>query len=806
MAISLLREKIREKQARLQAIEAEKLLLLKELQQLQQEENHTQSTVSETTPFSTDKKIEIFMSLFRGRADVVAKRWDNAKTGKSGYSPACSNEWIRGICKKPQIKCSVCTKQAFIPMTPEIVYKHLGGESHFGNRRDYILGLYPMLQDDYCWFLAVDFDKENWQKDANAFIKTCHNQNISVALERSRSGNGAHAWIFFEQAIPAFLARQMGTALLTETMKNYPEIGLESYDRLFPNQDTLPAGGFGNLIALPLQYLPRKKGNSVFLDEQFEPYADQWAFLASIKKITYAEINAFVAEARRHNNILDIKMAVLEEEETKKPWELPPSKILPEKSIPKALLPKTITLVLNNQLFIDKKELPPALINKLIKLAAFQNPAFYKAQAMRLPVFDKPRIIACAEYFTDHLGLPRGCLEECLALLNSLSIEVVLEDKRYLGKSIKTKFTGELTTEQKKATKALLTHDNGVLSATTAFGKTVVGAYMIAKRKRSTLIIVHRRQLMEQWVERLKVFLDLTSDQIGTIGGGKRKLSGIIDVAVIQSLIKKNTVDNLVAEYGHIIIDECHHLSAVSFEAVARSCKAKYVLGLTATATRKDGHQPIIFMQCGPIRYNVDAKKQAQLRAFSHKVIVRNTSFNFVPITEEKITIGQLYSAMILDKDRNEKIFQDVLSVLKTGRSPLLLTERKEHVLYFAEKFKEFCKNIIVMVGGQSDKQRAAVNQQLSSIPDSEERLLIATGRYIGEGFDDPRLDTLFLSMPISWHGTLAQYAGRLHRAHQEKREVIIYDYVDYSSTMLAKMAEKRMKGYINLGYEISRD
>ena len=400
-----------------------------------------------------------------------------------------------------------------------------------------------------------------------------------------------------------------------------------------------------------------------------------------------------------------------------------------------------------------------------------------------------------------HLGLPRGCLDEVVDLFKSLGIETILDDKRYGGKRVKLNFLGELTGEQQKAAKKLLQHNNGVLAATTAFGKTVIGAHMIAKRKTSTLVIVHRRQLLDQWIERLKVFLDISSDQIGIIGGGKRKPSGVMDIAIIQSLIKNNVVDDIVAEYGQVIVDECHHLSAVSFEAVIKACKAKYVLGLTATATRKDGHHPIIFMQCGEIRYKVDAKEQAKLRPFNHKVILRNTSFTLDAAVDQKPSISHIYSEIMHDQQRNLLIAQDVLSALRLGRCPLILTERKDHAEFFEQHLSKFCKNVIVMVGGQNTKKRAAVKLQLETAPEHEERIIIATGRYIGEGFDDKRLDTLFLTMPISWHGTLAQYAGRLHRNHANKKEVVVYDYVDCQVSMLAKMAEKRMKGYAKIGY-----
>ncbi len=657
---------------------------------------------------------------------MFPKKWDNSKTGKSGYSPTCSNEWIKGTCNKPRIKCSDCPNQAFIALTGEIIRKHLGGEDFNGSKREYTIGIYPMLADDTCWFLAVDLDKDQWQHDAAAFIKTCQQKSIPYALERSRSGNGAHIWIFFDKPILASHARKMGAALLTETMDSCPEIGFESYDRFFPNQDTLPSGGFGNLIALPLQRFPRDRGNSLFLDDNFNPYQDQWVFLQSVPKMSEDAVNRIVEDAAYNGKIVSVRMPTEEDEE--KPWDMKPSRKVADMPIDQAL-PKSVNIVVSNQIFVGKQNLPPALINKLIRLAAFQNPEFYKAQSMRLPTFGKPRIIACAEDFPDYIGLPRGCLEEVVDLVNSLGIEVILDDKKWGGNRVKLNFLGKLTDEQKKAAKKLSLHDIGVLAATTAFGKTVVGAHMIAKRKTNTLIIVHRRQLLDQWIERLKVFLDLGPDQIGMIGGGKYKPSGIVDIAIIQSLIKSNVVDDLVAEYGHVIVDECHHLSAVSFEQVIRACKAKYVLGLTATATRKDGHHPIIFMQCGPIRYKVDAKKQALLRPFNHKIILRNTAFSLNTITEQRPSISHIYSEIINDHERNMLIIKDVFQSLKSGCSPLILTQRKEHATFFEQYLSQFCQNVIVMVGGQNTKKRAEVKLKLETLSDHEERVIIATGK-----------------------------------------------------------------------------
>lgn len=784
----------------LEELEIKKSFLLEELKKVKNELANSSCIAIKpnNSIFSPEEKIKIFMNLFQGRTDVFPKRWENDKTGKSGYSPNCSNEWIKGICNKPKIKCSECTNQSFVPLTEKIIRKHLGGEDFNGKKRDYTIGIYPMLSDDTCWFLAIDLDKQQWQQDAAAFLKTCKKKSIPYALEKSRSGNGAHIWIFFEKPILASLARKMGSALLTETMESYPEIGFESYDRFFPNQDTLPSGGLGNLIALPLQRLPRDQGNSLFLNDQFNPYEDQWLFLNSVKKMSEEQVLKIIEEAANHDKILGIHLPTEDDEE--KPWEMKPSRKNINTHITQDL-PKSVSIVLSNQVFIEKKCLPSVLINKLIRLAAFQNPEFYKAQSMRLPTFGKPRIIACAEDFSDYIGLPRGCLDAVLELFDTINVQVLLNDKRNNGKRIQLKFQGELTNEQEKSVKKLSQHDTGVLAATTAFGKTVIGAHMLAKRKRNTLIIVHRRQLLDQWIEKLKLFLNLEANQIGIIGGGKYKPSGIVDVAIIQSLIKNNVVDDIVENYGHIIVDECHHLSAISFEQVIRACKARYVLGLTATATRKDGHQPIIFMQCGPIRYKVDAKKQALLRPFKHKIVLRNTDFQIQTLPEKKLTINHIYSEIINDYERNMLIVSDVIRSLQYGGCPLILTQRKEHAIFFEQQLSKSCAHVIIMTGGQNAKKRAEVKSKLEEIPDTDNRIIIATGSYIGEGFDDNRLDTLFLTMPISWHGTLAQYAGRLHRTHAHKKEVIIYDYVDNNVPMLLRMAEKRLRGYSKIGY-----
>ena len=749
-----------------------------------------------------EDKITLFRNLFRGREDVFSRRWQNVKSGKSGYAPVCSNEWARGICQKPRIRCSECPHQAFVPISDEAVRRHLQGPTSSGSGRggaEFTIGVYPLLQDETCRFLAADFNKQSWQRDASAFVTTCRELGIPAALERSRSGNGAHVWILFVEPVPAAEARRLGALLITATMERHPDIGFDSYDRLFPSQDTMPVGGFGNLIALPLQNGPRERGGSVFLDDESQPYEDQWAYLSSIEPMTRSKVSDLVSAAAASGRILGIRLPVDDDDD--EPWKRPPSRRQPEAPL-QGPFPETVELVLGNQIYIDRGDLPPGLVNRLVRLAAFQNPEFYAAQAMRLPTFGKPRIVSCAELFTNHIALPRGCLAAATDLLAEQGIEVEQRDERMIGDPIATRFLGELSDEQKAAAEALLEHDVGVLAAATAFGKTVVASFVLAARLQSTLVLVHRQQLMDQWVARLAAFLDIDPKEIGVVGAGKRKPTGIVDVALIQSLVRKGVVSDLVADYGHLIVDECHHLPAVSFEAVAREAKARYVLGLSATVTRKDGHHPIIFMQCGPIRYKVDARKQASGRPFAHKVVFRSTPFcRSDAILEERPSIQQLYGLIADDEARNDLIFDDVVSALEAGRSPVIITERKDHVDTLAERLSRFAKNVIVLRGGMGVRERRAAQQALGRIPDDEERVLVATGRYLGEGFDDARLDTLFLAMPIAWRGLLAQYAGRLHRLHPAKREVVIYDYIDSLEPMLAKMAMKRRAGYHSLGY-----
>ncbi|MCL2660671.1 MAG: DEAD/DEAH box helicase [Acidobacteriaceae bacterium] len=681
----------------------------------------------------------------------------------------------------------------YFPLTDAVIEDHLLGKV--------TVGVYPLLLDESCWFLAVDFDKKTWTEDSLAFLETCRELGVPASLERSRSGNGGHVWIFFENALSASTARKLGCAILTRTMEQRHQLGLDSYDRLFPNQDTMPKGGFGNLIALPLQSGPRKSGNSVFVDADLRPYPDQWEFLSTVQKMSIAYAEAIITDAQRKGDLIGVRVSIVDDDNAQDPWTLPPSRKRLDQPI-EGPLPAEVEIVRSNLLYIEKQKLPPAMLNRMLRLSAFQNPEFYKAQAMRLPTYAKPRVIACGQDFPRHIALPRGCLKDVLALLRAHHVRPEIRDERFAGTPITVEFKGQLRTSQEEAVQEILKHDDGILCAPTAFGKTTVAAWLIAERKVNTLILVHRQQLLDQWQERLAMFLNVPTASIGHVGGGKMRRTGCIDVAVIQSLYQKDTVKDYVAEYGQIIVDECHHISAFTFEQVMKQVKAKYVTGLTATPTRKDGHHPIIYMQCGPARFAMSTRAMTEATPFEHWVIPRHTDFQISPGLTE-VTIQDVYAALSSDSLRNSLIADDIVKAIDMGRSPLLLTNRTEHLQYFATALDGTVKHLFVLKGGMGKKQRRQIAEAMAAVPDDESRVILATGSYIGEGFDDARLDTLFLAMPISWKGTLQQYVGRLHRLHDNKRVVQVYDYVDNTVPMLARMYERRLKGYNAIGYAI---
>ncbi len=739
------------------------------------------------------QRIALFRSLFHGREDVYARRWTSAD-GRSGYSPAALMDWVAIHSSSPEDRKKVARQtRTFLPLTDAVIEDHLLGKE--------TVGVYPLLSDETCWFLAVDFDKKSWREDARAYLDTCAAMGVPASLERSRSGNGGHIWIFFDQQFPAVVARKMGSAILTRTMERRHQLGLDSYDRFFPNQDTMPKGGLGNLIALPLQFGPRKQGNSVFLDADFASYTDQWGYLYSVQRVSMSSAMVIVEEAQSKGDVIGVRMSFSGDDESQDPWTLPPSRRRVEPPI-EGPFPESVKVTRANLVYVEKQGLPPAMINRVLRIAAFQNPEFYKAQAMRLSTFGKPRIISCGEDFAKHVAIPRGCLGDVLELLYSHGIRSQIQDERYPGIAIVAEFRGQLHPGQESAAGQMLEHDDGILCAPTAFGKTAIAAWLIAQRKVNTLVLVHRRQLLDQWQARLAMFLDLPPNSIGSIGGGKVKRTGILDVAVIQSLRQNHAVQDLVSEYGQVIVDECHHLSAFNFEQVIRAIKARFVAGLTATPTRKDGHHPIIQMQCGPIRFSMSAKAMTESSPFQHLVIPRLTAFQMHSGTADT-TIQEIYRALAQDETRNNLITSDVRTALRDGRSPLLLTGRTDHLLHLADLMRGTTRHLFVLKGGMGKKQRTAISEAMNAVPVDAPRLILATGSYVGEGFDDARLDTLFLAMPISWKGTLQQYVGRLHRVQDGKRIVQVYDYADIAEPMLARMYERRRKGYASIGYEL---
>ena len=750
-------------------------------------------------------KIRLFMSLFKGRDDVYAKKWENKKKATSGYSPVCLNQWQVGLCGKPKASCSKCANQSYDALDEHVIEGHLRGSI--------VVGIYPMLPDETCHFLAMDFDEAGWQDDVTTVREVCDEFDIPIAVERSRSGNGGHLWFFFENRLSASLARKFGAAILTFSMNRRHEINFKSYDRLFPSQDTIPKGGFGNLIALPFQKSARKNKNSEFINESFESYGDQWAFLSSIRKISEDCIEKLISELCHGHELGVLK---IDEEDAEKPWERPPV------SLQKSDFPKQIDIVKGNMLFIPKDGISPRALNRLKRLASFKNPMFYRQQAMRLSTYGHPPIISCADEITDYLCLPRGCEMDLFTELERFGIDVHLIDKTYCGKKIDVAFNGHLRDEQSLALEQLLHHDIGILSGTTAFGKTVVAIKLIAEKKVNTLVLVDKVGLLKQWQKRLSDFLIINeklpemeatagkkrgrkknAGVIGQMGAGKNALSGIVDVAIMQSLSRRGEVKDCIKDYGMIIADECHHASAFSYESILKTAPARYVYGLTATPARKDGHHPILFMHCGPIRYRDNAKKQAERRPFDHYIIPRFTSLRTPLDREEKdVTIQELYSEIVDNNTRNQQIIEDVLESYRRGRNCIILTLRTAHVESLAKRLTEEVPDVVTLIGGMGSKTTREVFERIANTPVDKNLILVATGSFIGEGFDEPRLDTLFLAMPISWKGTLQQYAGRIHRLSSDKKEVRIYDYVDIHIKMLERMYQKRLTGYASMGYK----
>lgn len=750
------------------------------------------------------RRLDLFRNLFRGREDVYAQRFVN-KSGKAGYQPACRNRWSVG-CKEQSFRCHACPHRDLIPLDEQVIRRHL----HKDASEKEVVGIYPILEDNTCYFLCADFDDKSctqgYKKDALSYVRVCKDWNIPAYIERSRSGNGAHVWMFFSEPVSAAKARKLGFSVLSAVMEENVRVEMKSYDRFFPNQDFLPKGGFGNLVALPLQGLARKGGNSVFVDENFVPFSNQWDVLATVLKVSDAEVSAILSQ---HNVQLDISSST---EVT--PWETPkPIRISFED------FQSPVKMIRANGLYISLSCVSGKAIRHLKGLATFRNPKYYELLNARKPVYHTPSLVSRFEISDEYLRLPRGCEDAVIELLQRNFSTWEIEDKSCLGKPIDAEFNGALRREQEEALRQMLAYDSGVLAATTAFGKTVTATGLMARRKVNTLVLVPSRSLLGQWKNEIERFLTIrtlasedstktkrrkkTPSPVGVIDGTKNTRTGIIDIAVFNSALTKDGVKPFVREYGMVIADECHHTAAIGYERVLQYTTARYVYGLSATPTRQDGMTPIIFMQCGPIRYVSDAKVQMAGQSFSRILIPRFTPYRAL---EEKANALQHLSDLTRDKARNEMIVKDVADNLKEGRNPIVLTKRKEHIDILADMLRPLCENVICLTGTASAKEKRKAMDKLQKTPETEPLVIVATGNYVGEGFNCPRLDTLFIALPVAYPNIVQQYTGRLHREVKGKKEVRVYDYIDIHVPVLANMYGKRLKHYAPIGYSLQTE
>lgn len=764
-----------------------------------------------------------FYSMFRGRKDVFSQR-----SAKKGYFTQCDNFWKYGVCPKrsgEKVKCRECPNQKYTKLTIPIILSHLKGEKVDCSD---VIGLYPLFPDGTCWFLVFDFDNhgdeeiepsKNWQQEVDAMRDICKQNGIDALVERSRSGRGAHVWIFFSEAIQAGKARRFGEALIVKGAESVSMKDFSFFDRMLPMQDFLPEGKIGNMVALPLQGRALQNGNSAFVDEKWSPYRDQWNSLLRTNKLSEAEIDRLLVEwcppegamSYFQNDSMDTEV-----EDTPQLFGRNPRTSLGE--LNRADVTGELRIILSDGVYVDKRGLKPRIQNGIRRIAAFSNSQFFMNLKLGISIQDTPRIVYSGYDDGDYIVLPRGCLDDLRMLLDEAEIPYTLTDKRQTGRPINVSFNGELYTEQAHAAERMLFYENGVLSAATAFGKTVVGAYLIAQRKVNTLILVHTVEIMHNWIRDLGKFLSINeplptyttpkgrvkqrNSVIGTLSSQKDATGGIVDIAMITSLGRDDDINPIVRNYGMVIMDECHHSAAYTHENVLRAVTAKYVYGMTATATRMDGQAKKIFMQFGPIRHKYTAKERAEKQGIGNFVYPCFTRLIDLERNEDR-HISDYFDMVCKSEIRNLQIVADTIECVKKGRTPLVMTKYREHAQVLYDMLQGAADHIFLLRGGNSLKARAALRENMLAVGREETMIVVAIGQYIGEGFNYPRLDTMLLAMPISFEGNVEQYAGRLNRDYEGKKDVIIFDYIDQHIPKLERMYHKRLRTYKKIGFEV---
>ncbi|HZL75701.1 MAG TPA: DEAD/DEAH box helicase family protein [Propionibacteriaceae bacterium] len=725
-----------------------------------------------------EDKLALYTNRFRARADVYAVRWENTRTGLSGWMPAVAGGWRKGMDRKGA---------TLLPLTAEVVSAHLVG--------DVFIGLYPLRTDNSCHFLVADFDGPTAMLDALAYSKAARANAVPAALEISQSGRGAHVWVFFTEAVPAAVARSVGTALVHEAIVLRGSMDLRSYDRLFPNQDVLPEGGFGNLIAAPLQGRRRKDGLTVFLDlATLEPHEDQWAFLSTLDRLSPGEAARVARRAKRA--VVGIEVATMSRSDA--------TRVHPP-------LPVVVHADLGAGLSLDSSQLSPAALSTLKHAASMANPKFYELQRLRKSTWDTPRFVRGYDITVDdRLVLPRGLRHAVAGIVEGAGSRLAIVDIRNPGREIDAAFTAQLDAKQSAAVNALLAHDDGVLVAPPGSGKTVMACAVIAERGASTLVLVDRKALAEQWRTRIEQFLGIRP---GQVGGGRRKLSGVVDIAMLPSLARRDDVAELTNGYGHVVVDECHHLAAAAYDHSVKRIAARFWLGLTATPTRRDGLGDLVTWQLGPIRHTVthDMARDDQYTLMDawgtpagprRLLHIHETEFRADEVDlSAPAALAAVHRALVSDPARNTQIVADVTAALARGRNCLVLTRRVAHVEILTTLLASHGHKALVLQGGMSASDRRTAVNQLAEAKAGDGVLVIGTTPFIGEGFDAPALDTLFLAAPVSYDGLLVQCAGRIVRTAPGKDTAEVHDYHDRATPILASSLKRRMPGYQALGF-----